>query len=373
MEQGEGRARVLLVGDYPPPHGGVAVHVQQLHGFLRERGADVRVLDIGKGGRPAPDVLPVRSATALARELLLAGGAGAVVHLHTSGNNAKAWAVVAAVGALRTPGAGPRFVTLHSGLLPGFLAGSPARRAAARAALWPYAGVVAVSEAVAEAVRALGVPASRLHVQPAFLASQVRPGAAPARLAEVRARRSPLLVYAHHPSPVYGRRALFAGLRLLAPRLPGLGLAVFGPGTRSPEFAADARAEGVDALLEDLGELPHGEALALLAAADAFVRPTTADGDSISVREALALGVPCVASDAAARPPGTVTYPVGSEPGLAAAVERALAGGRHAAGGPDAGPFLLARYAEALGASGARAGGSTQMTKDREVAAHAAE
>jgi glycogen synthase len=339
--------RVLLVGDYPPPHGGVAVHVQQLHRFLRERGLEVRGLDIGKGARPAPDVLPVRSAPALAREL--ARTRHGVVHLHTSGNNPKAWLVAAAVGAVRSPGGGPRFVTLHSGLVPGFLAGSPARRLAARAALARYAGIVAVSRAVAEAVHALGVPASRLHVHPAFLASQVRPGEPPPALAEVRARRRPLLVFAHHSSPVYGRTAMFAALRRLADLTPGVGLAVFGPGTRTGPFLADARAVGVEALLEDFGELPHATALALLAKADVFVRPTLADGDSISVREALALGVPCVASNVAVRPEGTVTYPVGSTEGLVAAVARALAAGPRRAAGPDAGPFLLARYAEALG------------------------
>jgi glycosyltransferase involved in cell wall biosynthesis len=339
--------RVLLVGDYPPPQGGVAVHVQQLHGFLRERGADVKVLDIGKGGRPAPDVLPVRGAPALARALLREQPGG-VVHLHTSGNNPKAWAVVAAVGALRLS-SGPRFVTLHSGLLPAFLAASPARRAAARAALLPYTGVVAVSEAVAAAVRGLGVPPARLHVHPAFLASQVRPAATPpAPLLAARARRRLLLAYAHHPSKVYGRRPLFEALALLAARFEGVGLAVFGPGTRAPEFLQDAREAGVEGLLEDLGELPHGEALAVVAAADAFVRPTLADGDAISVREALTLGRPCVASDAALRPAGVVTYPTGSAAGLADAVERALLSGAPAPAGPDAGPFLLSQYAAAL-------------------------
>lgn len=39
-----------------------------------------------------------------------------------------------------------------------------------------------------------------------------------------------------------------------------------------------------------------------------YIRPTKTDGDSLSVREALALGVPVVASDAAPRPEGTFLY-----------------------------------------------------------------
>lgn len=40
-----------------------------------------------------------------------------------------------------------------------------------------------------------------------------------------------------------------------------------------------------------------------------YVRPTKTDGDSLSVREALALGTPVVASDVAQRPDNTIIYP----------------------------------------------------------------
>ncbi|MCI0574262.1 MAG: glycosyltransferase [Myxococcaceae bacterium] len=336
--------RVLLIGDYPPPFGGVAIHVQQLHRFLREHGVEVRGLDIGKGTLPAPEVRAVRSASALARELF--GFQRGVVHLHTSGHNPKAWLVAAAVGALRPPRAGPRYITVHSGLLPAYLARSTGRRALTRAALTGFAGVIAVSEAVAEALRSCGVASSRIHVYPAFLASQVRPGDAPPGLDTARGRRRPLLVYAHHPSPVYGRTLLFAAVRRLLDRMPALGVAIFGPGTRAPELREEARASGVDGCLEDFGELEHAQALALMARGDVYVRPTLADGDAISVREALELGVPCVASDAAVRPEGAVTYRSRSEEGLVDAVVRALARGPLRVRGPDAGPFLLSRYSE---------------------------
>ena len=41
---------------------------------------------------------------------------------------------------------------------------------------------------------------------------------------------------------------------------------------------------------------------------DLFLRPTNSDGDSVSVRESLSLGVPVIASDAAPRPNGTILF-----------------------------------------------------------------
>ncbi|MGZ3460846.1 MAG: glycosyltransferase family 4 protein [Archangium sp.] len=336
--------RVLLVGDYPPPHGGVAVHVQQLHDSLRERGVEAVVLDIGKGGRSAPDVIPVRTPTQYGTRLAGFLREGWTVHVHTSGNNPKSWMLAATAG-VRAQRA-PRVITLHSGLLPDYLAASVSRRAFARVALAGYSRVVAVSEAVREALSRCGVPEEKLVVYPAFCGSQVRPGPVTREVQEARSRRKPLLAMAHHPSPVYGRALMFRALRRIADELPGVGLAVFGPGTRSEAFLRDAHEARVEELLENLGELEHPQALALLARCDVFVRPTTHDGDAISVREALALGVPCVASDVCARPHGTYTFRAGDAMDLAHQVHHALERGPAQGVSPDAGPVLLKLYGD---------------------------
>ncbi|NMO16705.1 glycosyltransferase family 4 protein [Pyxidicoccus fallax] len=340
--------KVLLVGDYPPPYGGVAIHVQQLHGYLRGCGVEARVLDIGKGGRPAPDVLPMRSPTHFGLRLAGFLSSGWTVHVHTSGNNPKSWVLAGMVGGM--PGLrASRVITLHSGLLPDYLAASGARRNFARVALAGYARVVAVSGAVRDALLSCGVPEEKVVVLPAFCASQVRPGPVPAVVDAARARRKPLLAMAHHPSPVYGRKLAFRALRRLAEANPHVGLALFGPGTDSEEFLRDVRDLHVAGNLEVLGELEHSAALGLIARSDAFLRPTTHDGDSISVREALALGVPCVASDVCARPEGTRVFAAGDAEDLARAVTEAVAAGPSLHPSVDAGPELLALYAELAG------------------------
>ena len=337
--------RVLLVGDYPPPHGGVAVHVQQLHGYLRGCGVDVKVLDIGKGGRPAPDVIPARGAAPFALWLARHVATGWTIHVHTSGNNPKSWVLAAMVGTLPGPKS-PRVITLHSGLLPDYLAASDARRNFARVALAGYARVVAVSDAVKSALVGCGVPAEKIDVLPAFCASQVRPGPVPSAAEAARSRRRVLLSMAHHPSPVYGRALMFRALRELAQTWPDVGLALFGPGLESEAFIRDVREARVAGHLEVLGELEHSAALGLIARSDAFVRPTTHDGDSISVREALTLGVPCVASDVCARPAPTRVFAAGNAGELARVIREAVAAGPMHVPQVDAGPELLSLYGE---------------------------
>jgi glycosyltransferase involved in cell wall biosynthesis len=352
--------KVLLVGDYPPPTGGIAIHVQQLQRFLLNGGVRCRVLDIGKGGRPAPGVLAAGNRIGYAYRLLQFAARGWQTHLHVTGDNPKSWLVVASVVAAGRLFGRPALVTLHSGLVPGYLAQSRGRRRFARALLARCSRVIAVSEEIGVALRAADVPARLIAVYPAFLGSQLQPGPPPRNFAAVRASCRPLLAMADHPSSIYGRRDAFRALRLLARDFPGVGLALFGPGHRSEGVESDALAEGVRARVHDFGELDHSSTLGLISRCDAFLRPTTADGDSLSVREALYLGTRCVASDVSARPPGTVLFRGGDCQDLAEKIARALTEPSPLAGTVDVGSALLEEYQRACGPRrlGLSAGGS---------------
>ena len=89
---------------------------------------------------------------------------------------------------------------------------------------------------------------------------------------------------------------------------PGVGMFTISSGTKVNED--DHRSE-IMRLREEKGLTDSWmiiesqfTAAALLEKSDVFVRPTTSDGDSVSIRECLFLGTPVVASDAAIRPEG---------------------------------------------------------------------
>lgn len=314
--------RVLLVGGFPPPHGGISVHVQALREAAVARGALVRVLDVGSRTLKGPDVYPVPGAAALAARLAAHAATGWLAHVHVSGHTPKSWGVALAGALARRPFGPPPLLTVHSGLLPTFLAQGKANRALVRRVATAYARVVAVSPRIAEALAACGVPAARIAVAPAFT-GRVAPGDAPEALAGMQRRFERVIACAVSPSPVYGLRVLLPALRLVSLRRPEVGLALFGPGP-AQRYREAARAHGVEERVRALGELSHGEALAVLAECDLFVRPTVADGDSLSVREALALGRPVVASDAAPRPEGVRLFRSGDPVALARAIEAGL-------------------------------------------------
>src|SRR5512147_1519799 len=152
--------RVALLGNWPPPFGGVAIHVAALARALRAGGHDVAVLDLGTGAHaaaPGHTLRRARGPARLAAALATAAGERRLVHCHTNGANARSWLVALAAGRARRPGAPRGVLTLHSGSLPAFLRADARRRALARLACAGFGAVVAVNDEIAAALVRAGV------------------------------------------------------------------------------------------------------------------------------------------------------------------------------------------------------------------------
>jgi hypothetical protein len=302
--------KVLLVGDFPPPNGGVATHVAELRRMLRERGARCEVLDIGKGQLPAEGVIPAGGPVRFSGLLASSAARGFCIHVHTGGDSPKSWMLASLCAAAGRLSARRAILTLHSGLLPLWLSRSPARRRVARAVGEQFGTVIAVSPALRTALEASGL--TNLEVLPAFSGRFLQPGAAPPGLPALRASARPLFcAMAVTSRPVYGLEVLMRAFAKVRSNLPAAALAMYGPGT---EALRDPGVHG-------FGELHRPQALALISTSDVFLRPTLADGDSVSVREALGLGRPVIATDVGHRPTGVRLVP----PGDAAALAQAMA------------------------------------------------
>jgi glycosyltransferase involved in cell wall biosynthesis len=77
--------------------------------------------------------------------------------------------------------------------------------------------------------------------------------------------------------------------------------------------------------IRDRANLAFGHSLLpALRANSVYVRPTRAEGDAVSIREALEARVPVIASDVVPRPPGVITFPAENAQDLCVAIRSAL-------------------------------------------------
>jgi len=348
------RRRVLLFGSAPPPHGGIQQHCVRLRSYLKESGFEAKLMDFNRRARIG-GVEPIRNwspgvIAAIARFR------PDIVH-----NHSYRWRATVTIAGLRGLGAFGTVLTVHG---ESFHYGVPTlARPLFRRALRRFDALVADNPDLRDwLVEEAGVEPGRVSVLHPFLPPAPEQRDASALPEEVRAfasRSDPLLL-------VNGALSSFRGLdkygidqavevaRRLRERMPRLGLLFVSTGTQHREREEKVLTQVTEAGLGDaflkVEELE--EILPALSAADALLRTTVTDGDSLIVREALMEGIPVVASDASERPEGCEVYRCGEADDLERAVERALARGRDAtrggAGAVHAGPDIVEIYERLL-------------------------
>jgi len=316
--------KLLLIGPFPPPHGGISVHVAEAKKQLDRAGICSRVLNLNRSAPQSDEYICVRSGIELLRVLLAHVRQGWTPHLHTNGHNHKSWLVALASGLVGQL-APVCLLTVHSGMAPAYLAkASIWQRLLAYIACRLHHRVIAVNRQISGSISSLGVPHDSLEVIPAYF-SVSPPAALPATFKNLEKQAGPLISTVLFYRPEYDFDLLIHALSRLRRRYPNVQCLVMGSGEQQDEAERLIREEGMEESVKLLGDVPHESCLALISASDLFVRATRKDGDSISVREALALGVPTVVSDVGHRPPGAILFRPGDLDDLVDRMETALA------------------------------------------------
>lgn len=317
---------VLLVGPYPPPFGGISAHVERLAGTIRERGLSVRIVNhFGNGGND-PLVIDGLRRSPWRYWRVLRVSEARVVHYHHS-----RWSTLLAASLALRRCTGATIATVHGRELEAFLSSRiPGVARVTKRALETFDVLIAVSVEVERPLRPIG---PRVELIPAYLPVRDH-GARLSSGAETFLRGGTNLVTAVYRMSVdvegrtiYGLETAIASFAALASGRPDLRLAIFlasPPGPRESERLRRLISQVRDDDIHGRIGVFYGEPLtAAFASAAVYLRPTLTDGDAVSIREALAVGVPVVASDVVRRPPGVIT--VGPEaPAWPAAILRAL-------------------------------------------------
>ncbi|MFP8873321.1 MAG: glycosyltransferase family 4 protein, partial [Myxococcota bacterium] len=210
--------------------------------------------------------------------------------------------------------------------------GSRLRRVAIEAGLRAADALVAVNTHISDVLAGIDGCAEKTHILPAFIPPAEGDDderAIPEEIRRFANSHDPTLLAIGAPVleqgiDLYGidmTLDLVDTLRSDYPKIGVIWALLEFIGSR-PEYAEKMRTEVQRRGLEDhwLFIPPQEIFYPLYGLADLFVRPTSSDGDAISVRESLHFGLPLVASDAIPRPEGVTTF----ETRNAAAFERSV-------------------------------------------------
>jgi glycosyltransferase involved in cell wall biosynthesis len=329
------RADLALIGPYPPPYGGISIHLKRLAPLLEREGIRWTHYNISSStaaGRNVRSVYRFRRAWLAA---LAFTARERVLHFHAP-DDVLARSVSLPVTRLRGCKVIHSFHNSRTIVDPGSL--PPFRRALLRRELLDAAAVHVVNPALIDALLKFDVPPERIFVYPAFLPPNPNDKDArsfPQHLVGFLRTHRPALVAIGDPrsvwrgQPIYGLDMTVDLMEALQGELPEIGLLIFlhiGSGLDDRETRAlldrierkglSHRVRVVELRRECWPAFTH---------ADLYVRPTLTDGDAVAVREALWLGTPVVTTNVGERPEGTILCPVGDQSAFIDAVRESWA------------------------------------------------
>lgn len=307
---------VVQLGPYPPPEGGVSRNMLAIHDELERRGDQCSIIATTKSSRidDAPNVYHPGGPIGMIR--LLASMRFDILHLHVGGDiNSRVMALAAAVAFF---GRGKCVLTVHSGQFPLTDQARNARPGSIRGRIFnKFSKIIAVSDAIADVFRRYGVTDERISVIVPFEPKLPDPEVTvPSSLKDFVNDHSPLLLSVGGLEPDYDPAFQIEAFGDVLAEFPGAGLMIIGDGSMRHLVESSIEKSGCKDRIFLGGNVSHDIVLHLINSADVMLRTTRFDGDAISVREALLLGTPVIATDNSVRPDGVRLITIGDRRGL---------------------------------------------------------
>jgi glycosyltransferase involved in cell wall biosynthesis len=175
--------------------------------------------------------------------------------------------------------------------------------------------------------RRFGVPSARLRLIPPYAISRPTNDCALSEpLHGFFEIHRPRLLTVGLLEPEYDLPLQIEVLGLIRQRHPQAGLVIIGSGSLDEKLLTLVQTKPYAQHILVCGDVPHPETLCAIRDCDVFLRTTHFDGDAVSVREALHLGVPVIATENGMRPTGVLPIPVADLAALETAIEQCLNG-----------------------------------------------
>lgn len=308
--------KILQIGNYPPPMCGWAIQTKLVTEELRRRGHICEVLKINENRQlKDPAYVDVQNGPDYLRKVVRYGMAGYRLNVHVNAMSKKGYLLAMIAVLVGRILARPTLVTFHGGLSQDYFPRHDSWKPYwAFQLLFRLAGAVACDSAeIKQAIEGYGIPSSKVMAIATFSPQYLHFESAliPAEAEEFLSRRRPVFFSYVSFRPEYCLETLREGMSMFRKKHPFAGFIWLGfPGKEllsAQKFVAAWLQEERDSLLL-LGNLTHDQFLTLMTRCFAAVRTPACDGVAASVLEALALGVPVVASENGRRPAGVITY-----------------------------------------------------------------
>lgn len=317
--------RVLQIGPYAPPHGGVHANLSAIRTALIERGDSCEVIAITRPDRAIEKEEGIyRPRTVFQLLQLLFKLDYDIVHLHIGGTLTTRLLVFTFLCSLL-----PRkksVLTFHAGGYPSSPAGQSAKSFSLRGFIFRRLDrIIGVNNAIIEMFEKFGVASDKLHfIYPYSFTKPPKETPVPQKLTEFLSAHQPVLISVGMLEPEYDLTLQIDVLEKILEEFPQAGLMLIGSGSLENDLRERINSKPYSNHIILCGDTKQIVTLRMIEEADLLLRTTLYDGDAISVREGLFLGTSVIATNNGMRPEGVVLIPISDISALNSAITNTL-------------------------------------------------
>jgi glycosyltransferase involved in cell wall biosynthesis len=306
---------IALLGSFPPPYGGVTVHIQRLYEAITKKGFRCHVydFDISKVSCSEKDIIVVKNPVFWAFKYLFSKKED-IVHTHNSD-----WRIRAMMGILSLTGT-KTMVSIHGESLKNSICGKNfVIRFLVVFSLKRVNYIIAANKEIFDLCISVGIKKEKIAVIVPFIPPQISEDELEITSKTVQSfidNHSPVITAYAFKIAFYNNQDLY-GIDLcidLCSKLkqvhPTIGFIFYLPDIGDSDY--------YDKLNQKIAEYKIGnnflfvteknQFLPILVKSTLFVRPTNTDGDSLSIRESLFFGIPVITSDVIQRPDDVILF-----------------------------------------------------------------
>jgi len=313
------KLKILLIGTLPPPYGGITVHIERLYNIYLKSEINCTVLNINnkissitKKNKNVITLKGVQIKILLKMINILYRFNGDIIHFHVSAMNKFSYIGIILI---KISSHIPKIITLHSGsFIDNYKKSNNIKKFFVRKILYNCSHIIVVNtEQFDFLTKKIGIGKNKISLIPAFLPplypDNVIEKSIENKFLELKKNVDKIAIVAGFIMPLYGFHYVLDVFKKLKKQGIKLGL-VFIFYTKEnknyKKFLFNYIQKLPDILIfKNLSPANFSQILKLT---DIFIRPSTYDGDSVALREAIYFKKQIIASDCTKRPKGTVIF-----------------------------------------------------------------
>lgn len=305
------KPKIAIIGPYPPPYGGISVHIQRMHRYLQKN--NVKHTIYTKTRKKEPDLICVVSMTGWLLKCLFAARKD-VLHFHNI--DQKARALIGLMGFL-----GRKVIlTIHGRCINMQIEhGNWLQKKIIVWALKNITTIIIVDPKDKDLIMSLGIDSAKIKYIPAFIPPSVREGEVaetPLKVWDFIDSHKPVIsanasaITFYKDQDLYGIDMCIDLCVRLKRDYPKIGLVFCLSQIKNDDYFNKMKQKINEREIGNnfLFHTKQCQMYPIIMKSDLCVRPTNIDGYAVSVAEAIYFGIPTVASDVCLRPKETILF-----------------------------------------------------------------